>query len=197
MTLSIYFLTQSVEIMQCESSAVDITLKDALNRYQKCVDTERSKIIDVDRSVLWKTALIFYKSTPKDHLHRGLNVMFEGFEDAVDAGALWLELGDLLRAIDKNLFEGKQDRRVPVYSWENVYLIKMAGIMVAHSLLQNGPGMPCLAPYVYDFLVYGEKERAAAYVNFEDLPETPQTEVLMAFLKEISNCSLELIKEAA
>ena len=62
----------------------------------------------------------------------------------------------------------------------------MAGIMVAHSLMQNGPGMPCLAPYVYEFVICGEKERAAAYVNFEDLPETPQTEVLQAFLKGVS-----------
>lgn len=49
----------------------------------------------------------------------------------------------------------------------------MAGIMVAHSSMQNGPGMPCLEPYVYEFVICGEKERAAAYVNFEDLPETP------------------------
>ena len=173
--------------MSC-NSAVDVTcIKDSLNRYQQYVDTERCKIIDVDRSMLWKTALVYYKSTPKDHLYRKLNVMFEGLEDAVDAGALRLEFfGDLLRAVDKNLFEGKQNRRVPLYSWENVYLIKMAGIMVAHSLMQNGPGMPCLAPYVYEFVVCGEKECAASYVNFEDLPETPQTEVLRAFLKGVS-----------
>lgn len=54
--------------------------------------------------------------------------------------------------------------------------------MIAHSLLQRGPGLPCLAPYVYEFILWGEKEQAAAYVTFEDLPETPQTEVLMAFL---------------
>lgn len=57
----------------------------------------------------------------------------------------------------------------------------MAGIIVAHSLLQNGPGMPYLAPYVYQFLVYGEKEHAAAYVVFEDLPETPQANALSKF----------------
>ena len=73
------------------NSAVDVTcIKDSLNRYQQYVDTERCKIIDVDRSMLWKTALVYYKSTPKDHLYRKLNVMFEGLEDAVDAGALRL-----------------------------------------------------------------------------------------------------------
>ena len=65
--------------------------------------------------------------------------------------------------------------------------MKMGGIMIAHSLLQRGPGLPCLAPYVYEFILWGEKEQAAAYVTFEDLPETPQTEVLMAFLTGVSN----------
>ena len=131
----------NVLIETVKSMDVDLTINEAMNRYQKCVDTDRCKIIDVDRSLLWKTSLIFYKNTPKDHLYRRLNVMFEGLENAVDAGALRLEFfADLLRAVNKNLFEGKQDRRFPVYSWENVYLIKVAGIMVAHSLLQNGPG---------------------------------------------------------
>lgn len=165
-----------------------LTLDDALKTYQKNLDTSRSKILDVDRSKLWKTSLVFYKSTPKEHLYRQLSVMFEGLEDAIDAGALRLEFfGDLLRSVNNTLFEGKPDHRVPLYSWENVYLMKMGGIMIAHSLLQRGPGLPCLAPYVYEFILWGEKEQAAAYVTFEDLPETPQTEVLMAFLKGVSN----------
>lgn len=164
-----------------------VTLKDALRTYQKGLDTERCKTIDVDRTKLWKTAQVLYKSTPKEHLYRQLNVMFEGLEDAVDAGALRLEFfGDLLRSINNTLFEGKPDHRVPLYSWENIYLMKMAGIMVSHSILQNGPGMPCLAPYVYEFIIWGDKEHAAAYVTFEDLPETSQMEVLMAFLKGVS-----------
>ncbi len=166
---------------------VDLTIKEAMNRYQRCVDTERCKIINVDRSILWKTSLMFYKSTPKEQLYRKLNVMFDGFEDAVDAGALRLEFfSDLVRAVNTHLFEGKQDRRIPVYSWENVHLIRLGGIMVALSLLQNGPGMPFLAPYVYYFLVSGEKEHAAAYITFEDLPETPQTQTLVAFMKGVS-----------
>lgn len=133
-----------------------VTLKDALRTYQKGLDTERSKTIDVDRTKLWKTAQVLYKSTPKEHLYRQLNVMFEGLEDAVDAGALRLEFfGDLLRSINNTLFEGKPDHRVPLYSWENIYLMKMAGIMVSHSILQNGPGMPSLAPYVYEFIIWG------------------------------------------
>lgn len=51
------------------------------------------------------------------------SLMFEGLEDAIDAGALRLEFfGDLLRSVNNTLFEGKPDHRVPLYSWENVYL---------------------------------------------------------------------------
>ena len=98
------------------------TLKQALKKYQKDVVEDRCKIIDVDRAILWKTALMFYKSTPMEHLYRKLNVMFEGMEDAVDAGALSQEFfADLLRTINNNLFEGNANCRVPQYSWENAW----------------------------------------------------------------------------
>lgn len=170
----------------------DETLKDAMATYHKTVETERCKIIDVQRPRLWKTALMFYKSARKDELLRKLNVMFEGYEDAVDAGALRLEFfGDLMREVNMNLFEGKEDHRVPIYSWENVYLIKVAGIMVAHSLLHGGPGIPCLATYVYQYIVSGEREHAASFVISEDLPKTPQTETLTKFLNEV--CKMVII----
>lgn len=59
--------------------------------------------------------------------------MFEGLEDVVDVGVLRLEFfGDLLRSINNILFEGKLDYRVLLYSWENIYLMKMVGIMVLY-----------------------------------------------------------------
>ena len=135
---------------------------------------------------------MFYKSARKDELLRKLNVMFEGYENAVDAGALRLEIfGDLMREVNMNLFEGKEDHRVPIYSWENVYLIKVAGIMVAHSLLHGGPGIPCLATSVYQYIVSGEREHSASFVISEDLPKTPQTETLTKFLNEV--CKMVII----
>ena len=41
------------------SIAVELTLKDALEKYQKDINGDRCKIIDVDRGLLWKTALMF------------------------------------------------------------------------------------------------------------------------------------------
>ena len=76
----------------------DETLNNAIATHHKIVETERCKIIDVERPQLWKTALMLYKSGRKDELLSKLNVMFEGYEDAVDAGALGLEFfGDLMR----------------------------------------------------------------------------------------------------
>lgn len=43
--------------------------------------------------------------------------------------------------------------------------------------------------YVYQFLVSGEKEHAAAYVDFDDLPKTAKTEILIEFLHGVSKSS--------
>lgn len=61
--------------------------------------------------------------------------------------------------------------------------------MVAHSLLENGPLMPCLAQYDYQFLVSCEKEHAAAYIDFNDLPKTTKTRILIEFLQGVSKSS--------
>lgn len=40
-----------------------------------------------------------------------------------------------------------------------------------------------------NFLVSGEKEHAAAYVEFDDLPKTAKTEILIEFLHGVSKSS--------
>lgn len=96
--------------------------------------------------------------------------MFEGMEDVVDVGVLSLEFFvDLVRIINDKLFEGKVECCVLQYSWENVYFMKMVGFMVVYLLFQKGLGMLCLVLYVYEFVVFGEKEYVVVYVYFEDL----------------------------
>ena len=45
---------------------MEVTLKDALQKDQKIVDEDRCKIIDVDRAVLWKTALYFIRAPQRN-----------------------------------------------------------------------------------------------------------------------------------
>ncbi len=162
------------------------TLAKQVALYTKDVNEDNIKIIDVERETLWQRALIFYKATPHKDLFKRLSVTFEGYENAVDAGALRIEFfGDLMRQVNSNLFEGKEKNRVPLHSWDKVHLLQMGGLMIAHSILQKGPGMPTLAPYVYEFICSGEKGKAVALITKDDLPDTPQNKDLSEFLKKV------------
>ena len=162
------------------------TLEKQVALYTKDVNEDNIKIIDVERETLWQRALIFYKATPHKDLYKRLSVTFEGYENAVDAGALRIEFfGDLMRQVNSNLFEGKEKNRVPLHSWDKVHLLQMAGLMLAHSILQKGPGMPTLAPYVYEFISSGENSKAVALITKDDLPDTPQNKDLSDFLEKV------------
>ena len=129
---------------------------------------------------------MFYKSTEHKDLYRQLSIVFEGYEDAIDAGGIRIEFfSDLIRSINSHLFEGKDGHCIPKHSWDNVHLLRMAGLMVAHSILQEGPGMATLAEYVYEFLVHGNKEKSISDLRIVDLPDTPQNSDLTEFLKKV------------
>jgi hypothetical protein len=169
-------------------SQASSTIDEQLALYTKDVNKDNVKVLCVDRESLWERALIFYKSTERKDLYRHLSIVFEGYEDAIDAGGIRIEFfHDLIRLLNLKLFEGKDGHRVPRHSWDNVYVLRMGGLMLAHSILQEGPSMPILANYVYEFLVYGDKEKSIAAITLEDLPYTPQNLDLTEFLKKVSS----------
>ena len=164
----------------------DTTIDHELSVYSKKVDKDNVKMLVVDREYMWQRSLVFYKTTSHEDLYRLLSISFEGFEDAIDAGGIRIEFfGDLIRIIDNLLFEGKPGNRIPKHSWDKVYLLQMAGLMIAHSILQEGPGMPTLATYVYKFIVSGDKEKSVAAITSDDLPNTPQNSDLTEFIKKV------------
>lgn len=170
-----------------DTSSTVSSIDGQLAFYTKDVDKDNVKILQVDRESLWQRALIFYKSTPRKDLYCRLSISFEGFEDAIDAGGIRIEFfGDLIRHMNNILFEGKVGHHVPRHSWDKVNPLCMGGLMLAHSILQEGPGMPTLAPYVYTFLLYGEKEKSVSCITSEDLPDTPQNADLTEFFKMVS-----------
>lgn len=178
--------TKSIQVSLSQFSE-PYTLEKQLGLYTKDVNEDVIKILQVNRQELWQRALIFYKATPKKDLYKRLSVTFEGYENAIDAGALRIEyFGDLIRHINNNLFEGKEMHRIPLHSWDKVHLLQMGGLMLAHSILQKGPGMPTLAPYVYEFICSGEKSKAVALITEDDLPNNPQNKDLSDFLKKVT-----------
>ena len=169
------------------STASDYTTIDHdLFNYTKKVDKENKKILMLDREYIWQRLLVFYKTTSHEDLFRLLSISFEGYEDAIDAGGIRIEFfSDLIRTIDNLLFEGKPGNCIPIHSWDKIYLLQMAGLMIGHSILQEGPGMPTLAKYVYKFIVSGDKEKSVALITSEDLPNTPKNSDLTEFIKMV------------
>ena len=106
------FLVQK-DVLSQEASTID----ELLALYTKDVNKENVKVLHVDRESLWERALIFYKSTERKDLYRHLSIVFEGYEDAIDAGGIRIEFfNDLIRLLDLRLFEGKNGHRVPKHS---------------------------------------------------------------------------------
>ena len=67
------------------------------------------------------------------------------------------------------MFVGPPKRFRLDYSPQVLPVAKILGRIIAHSLLQEGPGFRYLAPYVYWYIVTGCEETALSYVTLLDL----------------------------
>ncbi len=92
----------------------------------------------------------------------------------------------MLRVINEDLFEGNEIQWIPGRGWEKANLQKMAGIMIAHSILHGGPSFPVLGCYVYRYIVTGNAELAAGYIEVGDMPNHPSYTHINEFLDHAS-----------
>lgn len=164
--------------------------------YSRQVRTGPAILLDAarDNKSIWRHALIFYKSNSSEQLKRPVNVCFDGSNElGIDAGGPRQEyFENLLRVVNDEVFEGEEGHRVPQRSWDKSHLLKMAGIMIAHSVLHKGPHFPVLAPYVYQYIHSGNKELSAGYITVEDIPKTPTLINLVSLVDEVRyRCKLQ------
>lgn len=75
------------------------------------------------------------------------------------------------------MFVGEKHQLRPHFSPGLLPLFKLLGMMIAHSLTQNGPGFPYFAPYVYWYLATSSEEMALSYVSIDDL-SVPVKEII-------------------
>ena len=100
------------------------------------LDEENIKRIRVCRDDLWHESIATFKN-PQFDCTAIPNVKFEG-EAGSDAGGLRREYGSLLcKEIfsgQANLFEGTEERKLPIYSIDSIYsrLFHLAGKIVAY-----------------------------------------------------------------
>ena len=171
----------------CEPS--DKALEQVLIEYRRQVNSADELNITVERDNIWCIILAFYKKSLPDKakLRKKLLVTFQG-EDGVDAGALSAEFFQLaLDQIKKRLFQGKPERVLPIKDSTKAMLFQIAGMITVHSLVQGGPGFPCLSPAVYHYML-GKCEDVALHTNKEDIPLTASSEPMFNLIKELEEC---------
>lgn len=154
---------------------------------RKVVDQEAEYALCVDRSSgerLWLSAISFYKGAllRKEKLKKQLAVSFtETGEVGADSGALRKEFfEDALKEANTRLFDGEADNRIPKKDYSLKVLFELAGMLVAHSVLQEGPGLPCMSRAIYDYMVKGK-----CYPNKADIPLNLATTELLTFIDKV------------
>lgn len=148
----------------------------------------RSIDLFVNRDSLMRTALTFYKNCKlhPERLQCELIIEFEN-EEGIDAGALRFEFFEnIFREINDAMFEGEEKRRVPKKDANMEQNFELVGMMIGHSILQGGPGFSCLCPPAFNYLLYGDKERALECLpSLEDIPQNTATVRIIDLISEV------------
>ena len=71
------------------------------------------------------------------------------------------------------MFQGPYERLVPIYRSDNVLngVFEVLGKMVAHSMIQVGPGFPYLSPVVYWYVATGDLQQGIARASVLDISD--------------------------
>ena len=111
-------------------------------------------------------------------------------QPAIDSGgAVRQVFGDLFYAMANNegikiVFNGDKNNKVPAFSNELVVngLFEVLGKMIAHSLIQSGPGFPYLSPTIYWYLATGDLQIAIQKATCSDVDDIELAE----YIKRVS-----------
>jgi hypothetical protein len=145
------------KIVGTSSSSSDSVFFDSL---EDLLSAHRNKIVDewseyhlnIDRSsqdIFWSSIISFYKGaiSKPQKLYKSFVVSFTNTgEVGSDSGALKKEFfEDALALVAVKLFEGENTNKIPKKDFSLEISFKGAGMLVAHSILNSGPGFPCLS----------------------------------------------------
>lgn len=131
--------------------------------------------LNVDKEDLLSDAVCYYKDPDFDPRKR-IRVCSK-HQVALDTGGVLRQFySDVFVALSQNgdhlkLFEGEAKRRLPLFRSEHVVsgIFEIVGKMIAHSLVQGGPGFPYLAPVVYSYISTGDLQAALLHVSAVDV----------------------------
>lgn len=156
---------------------------------RKELDMVSQYCLTIDRSTpehLWMGAVAFYKraKTKPELLRKDLCIQYEATgECGSDGGALRREFfEDTLKEANSRLLEGDDCRRVVKKDWSMEPMYEIMGMMVAHSILLGGPGLPCLSPCMYQYMC-GNGD--VCYPTIDDIPLNLATYDLKNFIQQV------------
>ena len=162
------------------------------NHAEKVIDTCNDQKLEVEREEIWRSCLAFYKMGLKDtdRLKKNLFVEFIGSgEQGIDCGALKLEFFNLcMEEARLRLFEGDPNKLIPRRGIGSKGIqFEIAGALIAHSVLQGGPGFPYLAEWFVDLLFEDETSNTVCLISKDDIPKNAMTEKLFNFVEKLDS----------
>ena len=129
--------------------------------------------IQVDPDDIWQDMVVQYKS-PRMDLMKCLRIKLEG-QPALDTGGVRRLVYttiymDFMSNKFVKLFDGPSHSRRPLCTAESRSsgLFKVLGMMVAHSICQDGIAFPYFSPTSYWYIIGGD-ERAMEFASVEDI----------------------------
>ena len=133
-------------------------------------DVDKANCVFVRCKHIWNVRAF---SKPSFDCCKYLSVIFVG-EEAVDVGGPKREFVHLAleqMANDGQLFQGPPDRHLFVHNVQALASRKFfyAGMLIAFSVANGGPGFPCLAASVFNYLCFGLEWNFT--VQMDDLPD--------------------------
>lgn len=150
------------------------TACDILLNLQKQIELGVEKL-KVDEDDVVSDVLHYYKN-PSFDPKKGLRFCIKG-KIAIDTGGVLRQIySDVFNSLAESkgglvLFKGDTTRKVPVFSNTHVLtgIFEIMGKLIAHSLIQGGPGFPYLAPIIYSYLSSGDLQTAILKASSMDV----------------------------
>lgn len=170
------------------TNSTNLTIVDILKEHFKGFpelennsDSDVYNNIHVRRNHIWSDTLRAVKKASFNPINP-LHITFIG-EPAVDEGGPRQEFFSLVLAKiagDKSMFNGSHNSRIFIRNVQGLQnrLFYIAGMLVAISLANGGPGFPCLSQTIYSYLSYGLCPGKVQPV-VEDIPDTKVKEHLL------------------
>ncbi len=164
------------------NSLVPTTLREILVTLEPFKDGRNR--ISISRDTVFEDSVAIFKNTGYD-MRKPCKIVFEG-EPALDGGGPKREYFTLLLAsllsprIPVRLFEGQSGRILPIHNADalRAHMFKVAGKMVASSIVNGCSGFSYFSPAAYTYLVTNSIEKVLEIVSVEDVPDTEILDVI-------------------